>query len=182
MLLMRFRCKNGFEEPSSVVHLAYVPDLESCHGLTHDRNLLRAIYDLLYCDGMRIACVKDTLVVPDGNKHTAIIEDRPVLDDQCVDLLLQVSGQVGYVQILAHALTVKGFIERKVEQRVSDIKWWSRMLEFPEDRPTINIVQEHVKFVRLIREASIVDEDVLNSTAALWLVSNTDRRAGRVVR
>ena len=68
------------------------------------------------------------------------------------------------------------------EQQVSDIKWWSRMLEFPEDRPTINIVQEHVKFVRLIREASIVDEDVLNSTAALWLVSNTDRRAGRVVR
>ena len=62
---------------------------------------------------------------------------------------------------------MKGFIKRKVEQWVSDIKWWSGMLEFPEDRPTVNIVQEHVKFVRLIREASIVDEDVLNSTAAL---------------
>jgi hypothetical protein len=96
MLLMRFRCKNGLEEPSPVVHLAYVLDLlESCHGFTHDGNLLRAIHDLLDCDGVSVTCIDDTLVVPDGNKHTAIIEDRPVLDDQCVDLLLQVSGQVG---------------------------------------------------------------------------------------
>ena len=65
-------------------------------------------------------------------------------------------------------LALKGFIERKVEQRVSeDIKWWSRMLEFPEDRPTVNTVQEHVEFIRLIREALIVDGDVLNLTAAL---------------
>jgi hypothetical protein len=62
---------------------------------------------------------------------------------------------------------MKGFIERKVEQRVSDVKWWSRMLEFPEGRPTINIVQEHVEFIRLNREASIVNEDVLNLTTAL---------------
>jgi hypothetical protein len=41
------------------------------------------------------------------------------------------------------------------------------MLEFPEDRPIVNVVQEHVEFVRLIREASIVDEDVPNLTAAL---------------
>ena len=62
---------------------------------------------------------------------------------------------------------MKGFIERKVEQRVGDVKWWSRMLEFLEDRPTVNVVQEHVEFVRLIKEALIVNEDVLNSTAAL---------------
>jgi hypothetical protein len=41
------------------------------------------------------------------------------------------------------------------------------MLEFPEDRPAVNIVQEHIKFVRLIRETSTVDEDVLNLTMAL---------------
>jgi hypothetical protein len=41
------------------------------------------------------------------------------------------------------------------------------MLEFLEDRPTVNVVQEHVEFVRLIKEALIVNEDVLNSTAAL---------------
>jgi hypothetical protein len=71
------------------------------------------------------------------------------------------------LNLCACARRKKGFIEKKVEQRVSDIKWWSRMLEFPEDRPIVNVVQEHVEFVRLIREASIVDEDVPNLTAAL---------------
>ncbi len=52
------------------------------------------------------------------------------------------------------------------EQRVHHAEGWGWVLKLSKDRSAINVVQEHVEFVRLVREAPIIDEDILNSTAA----------------
>ena len=86
---MRLRRKNGLEEPTPIVNLAYVTNFfKSSHGFTHDRNLFGAIHDLFYRDWVGIAGINDAFVVSDRYENTTIIEDRPVFNNQRVDLLL----------------------------------------------------------------------------------------------
>ncbi len=44
------------------------------------------------------------------------------------------------------------------------------------------MVKESVKFVRLVRKALVVDEDVFNATTTLVLVGNADGQAGRFLQ
>ena len=89
VLLMGLRHEYGFEEPTPIVYLAYVANLfQGSDGFVHDWNLLGAVHDLFHRDGVGVASVNDTFIVPDGNENATIIEDRPVLDNQRIDLLL----------------------------------------------------------------------------------------------
>ena len=89
MLLMGLRREDGFEEPTPIVYLAYVANLfQSSDGFAHDRKFLGAVHDLFHRDGVGVASVDDTFVVFDGDENATVIENRPVLDDQRVDLLL----------------------------------------------------------------------------------------------
>jgi hypothetical protein len=89
MLLMRLRSKHGFEEPTSIVYLAYVANLfQGGDGFAHDRNLLRAVHYLLHQDRVGVPSVDDTFIVLDGNENATIVEDRPVLNNQRIDLPL----------------------------------------------------------------------------------------------
>jgi len=89
MLLMWLRHENGLKEPTPIVNLAYVTNFfKSSHGFTHDQNCLGAIHDLFYRDGVGIAGINDALVVSNRYENTTIIKDRPVFDNQRIDLLL----------------------------------------------------------------------------------------------
>jgi hypothetical protein len=59
-----------------------------------------------------------------------------------------------------------GLIILEGEQRVHHAKGWGWVLKLLQDRSAINVVQEHVKFVQLVREAPIINEEILNSMAA----------------
>lgn len=65
---------------------------------------------------------------------------------------------------------------RRCESWVDIIEWWRGMLSFAENRATIDIVQERIKLVRLIRESAIVIEDVVGSLSLLGFGSDTDGR------
>lgn len=43
------------------------------------------------------------------------------------------------------------------------------MLPFAKDCAAINIVQEFIKFIGLVREAAFVEKDVLRFSPTLWL-------------
>jgi hypothetical protein len=66
---------------------------------------------------------------------------------------------------------VKGLVITKQEERVNNIKWRRRVFEFPKDGSTINVVQENVELVWLIREPPVVNKDVLYSLADLFFLA-----------
>ncbi len=92
---------------TDVAHL-----LEANDCLAHDREFLWAILDILDSDGRCVASVNDTLIVLYGRPYPALIEYRPVLFDKGVNSGLKSILEMGQVQLLAEACTVKSFIER----------------------------------------------------------------------
>jgi hypothetical protein len=48
------------------------------------------------------------------------------------------------------------------------------MFKLPEDGATINIVQKSVKLIRLIKKTPVINEDVLDASTALVLISYAD--------
>jgi hypothetical protein len=69
--------------------------LESSHGFMHNRDLLRAIHNLLNHNRMCVAGVNNTFIIHNGDKDTTVVKDRPVLEDQCVNCLLEGGVQMG---------------------------------------------------------------------------------------
>jgi hypothetical protein len=48
-----------------------------------------------------------------------------------------------------------------MKTRVDGVQWWGGVFSFAKDGPTVHVVQKGVKFVELIREVSVIGEDVL---------------------
>ncbi len=69
--------------------------LESRHRFMHNRDLLGAIHDLLNRNRMSIVGVNNTFIIHNGVKDTTPIKDRPLLDDQCINCLLEGGVQMG---------------------------------------------------------------------------------------
>ena len=95
---------------TDVAHL-----LQASDCLLHDREFLRAIADVLDGDGMCVASVNDALVVLYGHPYPALIKYQPVLCDKGVNSGLKSIVEMGHVQLLAEAFTVKSFIERDIK-------------------------------------------------------------------
>ncbi len=76
MFLMRFRCEDSLEEPTTVGDLANVANLlESRHSSPHNRELVQSIHDLFDSDRARVTGVDDAFVITDRDKDTSVIED-----------------------------------------------------------------------------------------------------------
>jgi hypothetical protein len=75
---------------------------------------------------------------------------------------------------------MEGFIKGESERRVVRIKRWSGMLQLPKDRTTIDVVKEGVMIISQIREAPVINEDILNPAATtLAFRSNANDVTGR---
>jgi hypothetical protein len=48
------------------------------------------------------------------------------------------------------------------------------MPQLPEDRPTVNVMKQHVVPVGLVREPLVINKDIPPPTAALVVGCNTD--------
>ena len=75
---------------------------------------------------------------------------------------------------------MEGFIKGESEGGIVRIKRWSRMLQLPKDRTTIDVVKEGVVIISQIWEAPVISEDILNPTATtLAFCSNANDVTGR---
>ena len=142
----------------------------------HDGYFSGAVVDFLDGDRAGSARVNDTLIVLDGNEQSFVIEDRPILLYESVDLGSKARFEVGQVKLCARFLPVDGFDICRCESRVDIIEWWRRILLFTENRATFNIAQEGIKLVGLIWKSAIVIEDVIGSLPLLGLSCDADGR------
>ena len=89
VLFVRLRCKEAFEEPSSVMDLANVADLlQGRDAVSHDPKFALPVVNLFDGNRMCSACVNDTLVILDGHEHHAWVKHAPILLDEGEDLSL----------------------------------------------------------------------------------------------
>ena len=54
-----------------------------------------------------------------------------------------------------------GFVISAEELRIHLIQWWGWVLELAQDRSTIDIVQQVFVVLRLVRESSVINKDVV---------------------
>ncbi len=89
--------------------------LEAGDCPSHDREFFRAISDILDGNGRCIAGVNDALVIFHGHPYPMLVEYRPVLLSEGVNPGLEGIIEMGQIQLLTEACTVKSFIERKIK-------------------------------------------------------------------
>ncbi len=70
------------------MNLSYMADFcKGGDGVPHDRDFLGPIEYLLDSDGLCISSINHTFIVLDWNEYARIVEDRPILFDELVDLV-----------------------------------------------------------------------------------------------
>ena len=74
-----------------------------------------------------------------------------------------------YVKFLPQSIAMESFIIGSMKGRIDDIQLWGRVLALANDAPTVDAVEEVVKFIRLIREPTIVVENILSFASLLML-------------
>jgi hypothetical protein len=86
---------------------------------------------------------------------------------------------VGNVDILAELFAVQLLVIHCMKTRVDGIQWCGGVFLFAKDGPAVHVVQKGVKFVGLIGEASVINEDVLPFPSnASYFGRDTDRGLG----
>jgi hypothetical protein len=69
-----------------------------------------------------------------------------------------------------------GLVLSAEELRVHCIQWWGWVFELAQDRSTIDIVQQVLVVLRLVRESSVINKDVVEPPAFPGLVRNPNGR------
>jgi hypothetical protein len=81
---------------------------------------------------------------------------------------------MGQVEIFLKLLTVDGLVVSTEESRIHLIKQWWWVLEFTKDWSSINIVEQDLVVLRLVREPPVIDEDIGHPLVAFGLICNTN--------
>jgi hypothetical protein len=117
--------------------------------------------DLL--DGNRFSQsrVNDAGIILDRDKLAFIGKDGVILLNQTINFCPERRLQMGEVKVLVELLTMQFLAIYHVETRVDLIKFGGGMLALAKDSPTVGVMQEGVKLVGLIGEATVIQEDIL---------------------
>ncbi len=117
--------------------------------------------DLL--DGNRFgqSRVDDAGIIINRDEVAFIGKDRVILLNQAANFCPEMSLQMGEVKVLIELLAMQFLVVYHVETWVDLIKFGGGMLALAKDSPTIIIMQEGVELVGLIREATVIQEDIL---------------------
>jgi hypothetical protein len=171
MLLMWFGSKKSLKEPMSIMDLPYVAYFCQCsNGILHDGCLLWPVDDFL--DGNRL-CVRgnnDTFVVLDGDENAFVVEDRPIFLDDGVDFIAYMGFKMQQVEIFSKLLTIGGLVVSTEESRIHLIKQWRWVLEFTKDWSSIEIVEQILVVLGLIREPPVTNKDIGHPLKAFGLI------------
>jgi hypothetical protein len=83
------------------MNLSYVANfLKGSNGSPHDRDLPEPIEYIFDGDGLCVPSINEAFIVLDWDKDTLVIKDRPILFDDCVDLIAYGRFQMGQVEII----------------------------------------------------------------------------------
>ncbi len=69
-----------------------------------------------------------------------------------------------------------GLVVSAEELRIHRIQWRGWVLELAQDRSTIDIVQQVFVVLRLVRESSVINKDVVKPPVTLGFVHNPNGR------
>ena len=95
MFLMRFRSKQGFKQPCTIMNLSYMTNLcQLGNALSHNRNLVITIQDFLHCNRASWTSVYNTFVVLYRHCIPLAIKYWPKLSDQTKNLVLDFNRKV----------------------------------------------------------------------------------------
>ncbi len=95
VLLVGFWHEQCLEEPTPIRDLSYVSNLGKCgNAFPHDHHLPLAVVDFLDCDEPCVPGINDAFIISDQNKHTLLVEHRPIFMDNGVYLFLK-----GWIQM-----------------------------------------------------------------------------------
>ncbi len=116
--------------------------------------------DLLDADWACIASVDDALVILDGKELSSIVKNGPVFLDQSIDLVLDARVEVRQIEVLVQgcAMSCLDVCSKKI--RIDLIERWGGVLAFLQDCATIDIMENHVKFMQLIRVTTVIVKNV----------------------
>ncbi len=117
--------------------------------------------DLLDGDRFGQSRVNDAGIILDRDELAFIGKDGVILLNQAVNFCPEMSLQMGEVKVLTELLTMQFLVVYNVEMWVDLIEYGGRMLALAKDSPAIDVMQEGVKLVGLIGEATVIQEDIL---------------------
>ena len=112
--------------------------------------------NLLDRNGSCCTCIDDTAVVLDRDELAFVVKDRPVFLNEAVHRCLERWIEMGKVKLLAEFRTMEGFIIDRVEFGVDSVNWRGRVSAFAKDAPTIDVMEDDIELMRLVRETAIV--------------------------
>jgi hypothetical protein len=128
--------------PVPIVDLTDMPNLfEASNGFPHYRDFLRSIADVLDCDGGCVARANDTFIIFDGYPDPAFVKNLPIPFYEVINPGLEGIVEMGEIQLLAKAFTVKSIVESKVESGVDLVERQSWVPQFSKDGTTVNIMK-----------------------------------------
>ena len=67
---------------------------------------------------------------------------------------------MGQVKLLSELIPVECFVINSMETMVDIVEWRGRMLLFLQDEASLNIVEDDIELVGLIREPAVIEEDI----------------------
>jgi hypothetical protein len=117
--------------------------------------------DLLDGDRFSQSRIDDAGIILDQDELAFIGKYGVIRLNQAVNFCPEMSLQIGEVKVLTELIAMQFFVVYHVETWVDLIKFGGRMLALVKDSPTINVMQEGVELVGLIREAMVIQEDIL---------------------
>ncbi len=155
-----------------LLYMAYFH--QGSNGILHDGCLLLPVDDFLDSNNLCIPGINDTLVVLDGDENAFVVEDRPMLLDNGVDFITYMGFEMQQVEIILKLLTMGGLVVSTEESRIHLVKQWWCVLEFTKDWSSIDIREQILVVLRLVREPPVINKDIGHLLAAFGLIRNAN--------
>ena len=134
---------------------------ECRNTFSNDRGFLGPVMNLLRLDWPVTPSVDNALVVLDRDVNTVIVKYRPVFLDEGQDCSLSVIVKMRYFQLRLQTLAMLSLIIGACKGGIDVVEIWGRVATLAQNCSTIDVVEEMIELVGLIRMATVIKEYVL---------------------
>ena len=125
-------------------------------ALPHDWDLAGAIVNFLDGDGLRQPGVDVASIILNGDELPFIVENAPIFLNKTIDLVADRRQEMGQVELLAALGAMDRFVIRSEKLGGDVTEGWGRVLTLAKDGTAVDIPQDDIKVVRLIRKSPVV--------------------------
>ncbi len=143
---------------------------QGSNGIPHDGCFLWPIDDFLDGNRLCIPGINDTFVVLDRDENAFVVEHGPIFLDDDLDFITYMGLNMQQVEIFLKLLTMGGLVVSTEESRIHLIKQWWWVLEFTKDWSSINIVEQVLVVLGLVRDPPVINKDIEHPLVAFGLI------------